>query len=132
MFSKREKRQLMIFVAIAYGITYLLGILMWEYETGGFGAVCQCADDVSGDGGDACISPDPQGGHGDAEGIFQKLYRSHHPDDRMYRAFRPDAGSDGRNAGRHRVSVADSRELYSDSRMYSGPDFLAYIREKET
>ena len=29
MFSKTEKRQLMIFVAIAYGITYLLGILMW-------------------------------------------------------------------------------------------------------
>lgn len=29
MFSKTEKRQLMIFIAIAYGITYLLGILMW-------------------------------------------------------------------------------------------------------
>lgn len=29
MFSKTEKRQFMIFVAIAYGITYLLGILMW-------------------------------------------------------------------------------------------------------
>lgn len=29
MNSKTEKRQLIIFVAVAYGITYLLGILMW-------------------------------------------------------------------------------------------------------
>lgn len=29
MFSKTEKRQLVVFAAAAYGITYLLGILMW-------------------------------------------------------------------------------------------------------
>ena len=29
MGSKTEKRQLIIFIAIAYGIPYLLGILMW-------------------------------------------------------------------------------------------------------
>ena len=34
MFSKTEKRQLMIFVAIAYGITYLLGILMFQKHSG--------------------------------------------------------------------------------------------------
>lgn len=29
MYSKNEKRQRIIFVAVAYGITYLLGLLMW-------------------------------------------------------------------------------------------------------
>ena len=33
MGSKIEKRQLKIFVAVAYGIPYLLGILMWYGST---------------------------------------------------------------------------------------------------
>ena len=28
-FSETEKKQLIIFAAVAYGITYVLGLLMW-------------------------------------------------------------------------------------------------------
>lgn len=35
MYSKLEKRQLIIFVIVAYGITYLMGIVMWTGAAGG-------------------------------------------------------------------------------------------------
>ena len=40
-FMQTEKKQLLIYVIIAYGITYVMGLLMWYSYGKGFNAVCK-------------------------------------------------------------------------------------------
>ena len=66
MGSKTEKRQLTIFIAIAYGIPYLLGLFMWygslnQMDLSAFPSTQMLypAMGTGGDGGHDCVSPDP-------------------------------------------------------------------------
>ena len=49
MSDANEKKKLIIFLLVAYGVTYLMGIFMWC----GFEWISCCTDAVSGVGGDA-------------------------------------------------------------------------------
>ena len=62
-FTRLEKKQLLIFTLIAFGIPYLMGIPMaFGYHTWDFsGSFCQCPDVLSRCGSDRCLSADQAG-----------------------------------------------------------------------
>ena len=79
-FSETEKKQLIIFAAVAYGITYILGLLMWYGNSTG-ADLSQCPDALSGGGSYAGLSAYQAGRQECAQALLCDLSCDHSPHD---------------------------------------------------